>query len=324
MAYKDSDARRIARQIFERFGSRIDEACEASSVPTAFLAGLIGVEAGKDRRGRLREDATRFEAHVFNRLRQVRDGLRKSYNGISRRDLEQASDGAISNLATSFGLTQIMGWHMVKNLRGSIADLRDPDKHLGYAVELLEITAKRYLVAGDYESVLRIWNTGRPRGKTYHASYVPNALKVKAFYQELSAKAESGKELSGEVDLPEGPVTFTGIETTSEEGQQFRSSEEDDPGFRDVAVSTRDLGQSAVETVDQVTRTVETVRRGRDSLKAAISTWSQVIFQPLWALVAAFGEIQWSKWLTVAAIVAIALLAWHHRQLVMGKIRELG
>ncbi|HUF02811.1 MAG TPA: hypothetical protein VMM38_01405 [Aridibacter sp.] len=345
MAYTDQQAARLAKQIFERFGRRIAAACGDTVVEESFLAGFIGVEAGKDRAGNIVEDATRFEPHVYAKLRALRDGLRSSYQRIKREQIQDASDAALRNLARSWGITQIMGWHMVNNLKATVADLRDPEKHLHFTVQLLRIVGGQFLVRRDYGSVLRIWNTGSANGKTYHADYVTNALKVKRHYEHIQsthkefssvtdkeideAVSAAGTEESTEVTPTEtapepAPVPQRVLQdpSSSASSRTRPPIDEPGPGAWDVAVATRDAAQSTIETFDRLTGTVQTIRRGRDSVKAAISTWSQVVFQPLWAVLASLGNLSWSKWLTVAAIVAVALLAWHHRQLVMGRIRE--
>jgi len=186
MAYSTAQARKIAEQIHSRFGRKIANACQGTPVPPAFLAGLVGVEAGKDRNGQLKEDATRFEPHVFAALKAVRDGQRRSYSRITRAQIQDSSDAALRALATSYGLCQVMGWHCINSLDCSIAELRDPDKHLRYAVNLLLLNAS----GGDFERAeyageFRQWNTGSESGKTYHADYVANAGAVMAAYREL-------------------------------------------------------------------------------------------------------------------------------------------
>ncbi len=183
--YTEEQALRKAKQIFERFGSRIHLACPNSIVPEDFLGGFIGVEAGIDHNGLIKESATRFEPGVYHHLLAVRDGLLSSYNKIHRGDIAGLSDDAIHNLATSWGVTQIMGWHLIHNLKGKIADLRDPEKHLFYAVELLVLTAGPHLKTRNFGNVLRIWNSGSANGKTFDPHYVENALAVKAEYAKL-------------------------------------------------------------------------------------------------------------------------------------------
>lgn len=185
MGYSDKQAEAKARQIFTGFGGLIHLACTNSIVPEDFLAGFIGVEAGIDRDGQIRPEATRFEPGVFHKLTAVRDGLMSRWSGIVTRDLNGLSDAAIRNLATSWGMTQIMGWHLIHNLKGTIQDLRDPDKHLHFTVQLLVLTASVHLKNGRFDNVLRIWNTGSANGKTYHDDYVDNALLVKKHYAAI-------------------------------------------------------------------------------------------------------------------------------------------
>lgn len=214
-------AKRQAAKIRELFGQRIANACAGTIVKPSFLAGLLDNECGKfDRRhpevkagrkeaGDFNENATRFEPGVYEDLISLRDrgfcfinGKRRTtYNSITREELKEASDEAIKALSRSFGATQIMGWSMVKMLPGTIADLRDPEKHLHLAVQRLIIVAGGYLEKGDELSLakaLRIWNTGSPTGKTYHASYVPNALAVMREYEKLpKLRARKDEPLAG-------------------------------------------------------------------------------------------------------------------------------
>lgn len=103
-----AENRSLAQRILTNLGPRIAAACENSLVPTAFLAGLISVEDA-----RLDSNARRFEQGVFIKLERVRDGKRSKFNGIKQSDISGASDAALKNLATSFGFTQIMGYHVI-------------------------------------------------------------------------------------------------------------------------------------------------------------------------------------------------------------------
>ena len=120
MRYSAAQAQKFAKQIRDRFGLRIARACQDTPIPPEFIAGLIGVEAGKDRNGQFKESATRFEAHVFAKLKALRNGSLKSYSRISRSQIKDASDEALEALATSYGLTQIMGWWTV-HLGGAVS-----------------------------------------------------------------------------------------------------------------------------------------------------------------------------------------------------------
>lgn len=194
MGYTQAQAKKLARQIFDRFDKRIFEACHGTAVPPRFVAGLIGNEAGKDRKGQIVEEATRFEPHVYKHLISVRDrGFRiasgkriSNYNGITQEQIADASDDAIRALSISYGATQIMGWHVINNLHCTIADLRNPDKHFFYTVKLLQLNGfPKNATKVQMDNEMRQWNTGREQGKTYHEDYVPNATLVRAEYSVL-------------------------------------------------------------------------------------------------------------------------------------------
>jgi len=182
-----SNSKGLAVKIKAILGQQITAACKGSIVPVSFLAGLISVENAQ-----VNPLAYRFERGVYDKLKALRNPLkfwRREWNGITPADLKGLSDDALVNLSTSFGYTQIMGWWaivMSKRLTRSItvADIRDPKKHLDIAVLLLNLTARRHLTSYAYGDTLRIWNTGSSTGKTYDPDYVPNALAVMNDYKK--------------------------------------------------------------------------------------------------------------------------------------------
>lgn len=177
-----SQNKNLAQRILTNVGPKITDACEDTRVPTAFLAGLISVENAP-----LNANASRFESHIFKKLKRVRDGQLSQFNRIKRSDLSGATDAALKNLATSFGLTQIMGFHVIATFKNEITlnDLRDPEKHLNFGVQFIENEAGPHLGTGAFEKVLRIHNTGRPNGTTHDPNYVANALGVMRAYETL-------------------------------------------------------------------------------------------------------------------------------------------
>jgi hypothetical protein len=184
------NAKGLAVKIKHSLGAEIARVCGGTMVPESFLAALISVE-----NDRLNQHAFRFDRDVKDKLKRLQNPLvfwRREWNGITQADLKGASDDALTNLATSFGYTQIMGWWAIpltKQLRESItvADIRDPLQHLWIAVRLLNLTANRYLKLHEYGAVLRIWNTGSPFGRPHDPEYVAHALAVDQEYRKLSA-----------------------------------------------------------------------------------------------------------------------------------------
>jgi hypothetical protein len=187
----NAQAKKLAKQIFDGFDKRIYEATVGSNVPPRFIAGLMGNEAGKDRHGNIVESATRFEPGVYARLKDVRDGQRRSYQFITKQDIADANDEALHALCTSYGATQIMGYHVIKNLHCTIADLRNPYKHFFYTVKLLDLNGyPKNATEARMDKEMRQWNTGSEGGRTYHDNYVPDAKLVRAAYAELEASRQ--------------------------------------------------------------------------------------------------------------------------------------
>lgn len=253
--YSKAQAKRKAEQIVELYGQKILAATRNTGIDPAFVAGKTGVEAGV-KNGKIVENATRFEPGVYQDLKDLRDkgfcfigGKKmKTYSGVKRSQIADATDAALKALATSYGLTQIMGWHMINNLKGTISDLRDPDKHLSYNVQLLALVGGNYLKRKDYESVLRIWNTGRANGKTYHPYYVANALLVMEMAAPLlnKLKAQPQTITKPQTSKPAQSSSSSILDVIQAESQEF------DDELTDDDVEQTDLTPAPVQNADQI------------------------------------------------------------------------
>jgi hypothetical protein len=180
-------AKKLAQQIFDEFGNQIREAVRGTNIPPEFIAGLVANEAGKDRQGNIRRAATRFEPHIYRKLKQVALNPSLKFQSIRHSDLKDATDEALRALAHSYEATQMMGYWCIP-LGCTLADLKNPDKHFFYTVKLLQLNDQNdFSKASEdiFDDEMRQWNTGREKGKTYHANYVPNARLIRAAYREL-------------------------------------------------------------------------------------------------------------------------------------------
>jgi hypothetical protein len=179
-------------------GAQISVACESSSVPPSLLAAIIANEsAGKP-------DAKRFEPTVLRTLWEVLLGRKADYcpagakRPLGRNDLlgytlahtlpgtgtNGAADQAISvqrldGLATSWGLTQIMGWHVLEfspSAFFTVEQIRTVDGCLRFTIMLLTWFAFKYRLdlATDSRMLLHCWNTGVPEDDPGHPTYDPN------------------------------------------------------------------------------------------------------------------------------------------------------
>ena len=212
---------KLMARVFERCNAAILTACKSSSVPPEFLGALTANESGANDR------AARFEPAVYRHLAAVVSGAAPAYGSIHAEVLRAKlgrvlhpkaddfhahfltppfcanhlsalaglPDEALRELATSWGYTQIMGYHMVER-RGTVNDLLQPAFHFHVALELLaEFAAAHQLdLAGEFAEMFCCWNTGQPYGKTYDPSYVEHGLSRMRIYKMLLADSDQRSE----------------------------------------------------------------------------------------------------------------------------------
>ena len=203
---------RLMRRVFARCDGFIKEACISSSVRPEFLGALTANESGGD------PAAVRFEPSVYAHLKALAAGERLRYGGICAQalceeltevlhpktgefhekflnslfmagqasELFRLADEALRELASSWGFTQIMGFHLIGR-HGTVRDLVEPRFHYHLANQLLAEFAGSYQLdlAREFEELFRCWNTGRPDGRTADPAYVRNGLRRMELYREL-------------------------------------------------------------------------------------------------------------------------------------------
>ena len=214
--------RRLLERVCARCHAVISEVCAYSSVPAAFLGALVANESGGD------PQAMRFEPAVYRHLKAVAEGRRAAYAGLSRRDfdaeiaemlhpkagsfhavfltppfraahgreLAASRDEALRELATSWGFTQIMGYHLVGR-SGTVRDLLEPRFHFHLALELLALFAERYQLdlAREFAEMFHCWNTGQPYGPprgpaTSDPNYVAQGLRRMGIYRSIESSGD--------------------------------------------------------------------------------------------------------------------------------------
>jgi hypothetical protein len=168
------------QRIFRDQGELISTLCEKSSIPAEFVGALIANETEDH------PDATRFEPAIFMKLKDVREGVEDRYGQMHKAELLPFDDEGIRLLATSRGLTQIMGYSAVYHSVDPLK-LADPETCLKLTLRILAEWAQAYWldVTKDFEQLFRCWNTGRPDGRTYDPEYVPNGLRRMEIYRKL-------------------------------------------------------------------------------------------------------------------------------------------
>ncbi|MGH9447573.1 MAG: hypothetical protein ACRD3O_17860, partial [Terriglobia bacterium] len=113
--------------------------------------------------------------------------------------LTAAQDQALRQMATSWGLTQIMGYRILGRTE-TVEDLLTPLFHLRYAVRLLEGLGRRFTLdlSKDFESLFQAWNCGHPGGKTYDPQYVPRGMQRMSLYETLERGHQAGPSQGAE------------------------------------------------------------------------------------------------------------------------------
>lgn len=206
--------RRLMARVFGSCHGAILAATRSSSVPGEFLGALTANESGG------RPQATRFEPAVYRHLKAVAGGQETRYGGIRREDLVEelgdklhpksdefhtrhlappfaaengaelaaTSDESLRELATSWGYTQVMGYHVLGR-SGTVRDLLEPNLHFRLAVRLLAEFAERYQLdlAREFEEMFRCWNAGQPYGATFDPGYAARGLARMEIYRQIAA-----------------------------------------------------------------------------------------------------------------------------------------
>ena len=174
------------QKLYSSYGDQVDVLAKEFDLPAPYLKALIILESSADK-----EVDSRFEKHVYSDLQDVRSGKRRRYENITPKTIQDASDGALKNLASSWGPFQLMGYKCVL-LNINVADVRGEDS-LYWGVKWIDMTYGNYLRQGKYQDAFHIHNTGSPypksgKPRTHDPKYVDNGLAyIEAFSkQELS------------------------------------------------------------------------------------------------------------------------------------------
>jgi hypothetical protein len=179
----------------------INSTVSGGTLPASFLAALIANESGGD------ANAKRFEPLVLIALWKVLLGRTAAYGSIGGQDIVKFVAFAanipvvaprllpadafqrLDSLATSWGLTQIMGYEAIAFQLGATVDaLKKPDTELPITVRMLKQFAERNALdlAKDFDQLFDCWNTGRPHAQTADPQYIPNGLARMKIYEALA------------------------------------------------------------------------------------------------------------------------------------------
>ncbi len=170
--------------VLENYGSEIEEVASNLGMNKYYFMALCMLECG----GR-KPAPTRFEKHVFKRLRRVKEGEHEKYELIETKDLAMANEEALKNLASSWGPFQIMGYkvipegYKVKDLRGA--------KGIYFGMKWIVKEYGDILKKENYRNAFHYHNTGsiikNGRIRTYNPNYVREGEKWMKYFKDLDA-----------------------------------------------------------------------------------------------------------------------------------------
>ena len=165
---------------YRNYKDRIVLECKKENLPPAYFLSLATLESsGK------KNPKKRFEKKVFNHLKGVRDRRYKSFGSIKRKQLKGLSDGAIKNLATSWGPFQLMGYQAFK-LGVYVSDIRGKES-VKYGIRWCYNRYGKYLKKKKFPDSFHIHNTGKPHPKfgkpfTHDPEYIEKGMKYMAYF----------------------------------------------------------------------------------------------------------------------------------------------
>ena len=183
-------------RIRTQWGALIAASCASSSVPQAFLAALIANESGGD------AGVSRFEPAQFVQVCGLFMGMRASLGvtGIAPplgpNDLAPPASvntfagqlAWVKSLASSWGLTQIMGWHFFA--LGVETVCPTVPRQLDSTLRLMAAAAPHFDMdlampsPSEVQEWFTWWNSGSPTGKTADPNYAANGLARMLLYEQ--------------------------------------------------------------------------------------------------------------------------------------------
>jgi hypothetical protein len=167
--------------VIDNYGADIKKYAKEEGIAPEYLAALCLLESS----GR-KPAASRYEKHVYLRLKLVKSGLRNNYEHVTSENLEDAGDEALQNLASSWGPFQLMGYKcLIYDIK--ISDLRG-DESIKWGVKWIVANYGKYLKRKEYKHAFHMHNAGRPfpasgKPKTHNPEYVNNGLKWMQYFK---------------------------------------------------------------------------------------------------------------------------------------------
>lgn len=163
--------------IYQNYNEQIEFATKGTEIPPEYLGALISLESHPPGNW----NSIRFEPKIYEKLLRLKNN-NEPFANIPRHKVLSLNDEELKALSTSYGPTQIMGYHCL-DLGCSIEDLKGPD-HLLWSIAFIRKHYLRCIVQQNWEACFRIHNTGKPDGITHNKSYAEKGIKRMQYYRK--------------------------------------------------------------------------------------------------------------------------------------------
>ncbi len=167
--------------VIKNYGDAIDSAAVVFKVSPAYLKALCMLECSG-----MKVFNSRFEPHVYKRLKKVKSGELPNYEHVTGEMLFDANDEALKNLASSWGPFQLMGYKClllgikVRDIRGEMSVI--------HGVKWIDKTYGDLLRENKYRDAFHIHNTGIPyprdgKPRTHDPKYCDKGLAYMKYFE---------------------------------------------------------------------------------------------------------------------------------------------
>ncbi len=136
------------------YGTEIDKYAEYFGLPASYFKALAVMECSGQKPA-----GSRYEPHVYENLKDLRDGKISEYNGITTEDIADAADESLKSLATSWGPFQLMGYQCIK-INIPLRDIRG-EHAVFWGMTWINQVYGDYLKEERFIDAFHIHNTGR-------------------------------------------------------------------------------------------------------------------------------------------------------------------
>ncbi len=187
----ETDDRGGLEKVAVNYREEVENLAARFDLPSSYLLAVIMLECS----GR-KNPPPRFEKEIYEKLVNVRERKNSRLENVTHEVIEDASDEAIKNLATSWGPFQLMGYKCTY-LGIKIDDLRGSNS-VYWGVKWIDLTYGDYLRKKRFKDGFHIHNAGKEYPKngkpfTYDPKYVENGLRYMKYFERLDSTRKNDK-----------------------------------------------------------------------------------------------------------------------------------